>query len=55
MTFTAKDCARVGKYTAKNVVAKAKRHFKEVEVPFNTSKRYLNKQAQCAKTEILQR
>ena len=61
-TFTAEDRAKVGKYAAENGVAKAQRHFKQLNLSESTiryfRKRYLNELSKRVKagdsTEVTQ-
>lgn len=40
MTFTAKDCAKIGKYTTHNGVAVARIHFKQLKLSESTIRHF---------------
>jgi hypothetical protein len=54
-TFNAEDRAKVGKYAAENGVAKAQRHFKQLDLSESTvcyfRKKYLNELSKHSKAE----
>ena len=53
-TFIAEDCAKVGKYAAQNRVAKAQKHFQQLNLSESTvcyfKKTYVAKVSKCVKT-----